>query len=72
MTGTIFAVSKLDDLSYRTEFTGGECFVRDVATNALAGKGRRVRGLYKLDYLEIPLALTGWHAQRQRRPAPRF
>ncbi|CAN6373536.1 unnamed protein product [Urochloa humidicola] len=66
MIGTIFSVSKLDDLGYSTKFIGRECFVRDARTRVLVGKGHRVNGLYKLDYLEIPLN----RARVAQRPAP--
>lgn len=55
----LVSVSKLTELDYVVEFlVGGQCLVRDVrpgAGGAVVGRGRRMNGIYELDYLEIPL-----------------
>jgi len=54
LTANIVSVSKLAELDYEV-IMGAECFVRDnTAGGALVGRGRRVNGVYVLDYLLVP------------------
>ena len=50
------SVSKLGEQGYTVEFTRTTCFIRDVITGDLVGKGHLVEGLYELDFLEAPRA----------------
>jgi len=55
LAANVVSVSKLADLDYEVKFRGAECFVRDnTAGGALVGRGRRVGGVYVLDYLLVP------------------
>ncbi|XP_044345478.1 uncharacterized protein [Triticum aestivum] len=53
---SVVSVAKLAELNYGVDFGKTGCFIRDDRhTRNLVGKGRRVAGLYQLDYLKIPL-----------------
>lgn len=54
----VVSVAKLAELDYGVDFGKTGCFIRDDHTGALVGQGRRVAGLYQLDYLQIPLDRT--------------
>ncbi|KAL6907808.1 hypothetical protein ACP4OV_001978 [Aristida adscensionis] len=56
--GNIVSVSRLIALDYRVEFCrGGRVLVRESLGGEIVGRGTRVDGgLYKVDYLRVPLA----------------